>query len=100
MSGIAITHQQAALYLSERSRAATQTVAAAKSGMSRRTATRLEYSPGSYVVKSSRSRTYRTRIDPFASVWNQELVPKLTSEPRLMSPGRTHRNHRGFVVSG
>jgi hypothetical protein len=58
----------------------TQAAAAARAGLSERTGRRIDGSP---VLPSQRDRTrrYRTRQDPFAEVWREELVPMLTAVP-------------------
>lgn len=57
----------------------TQETSAAKAGVSVRSGRRIE--TGETKVKSQ--RRWLTRTDPFASVWNSELVPLLTKEPKL-----------------
>ncbi len=57
----------------------TQETSAAKAGVSVRSGRRIE--TGETKVKSQRK--WLTRIDPFASVWDSELVPLLTKEPKL-----------------
>ena len=53
----------------------TQAAAAARSGFSERTGRRIGTDP---VLPSQRDRTrrYRTRQDPFAEVWREELVAR------------------------
>src|SRR5207245_1599808 len=60
----------------------TQAAAAARSGFSERTGRRIGVDP---VLPSQRERTrrYRTRQDPFAEVWREELVPLLQAMPSL-----------------
>jgi hypothetical protein len=59
----------------------TQELAAAKSGMSERTARRVEHDAG---LPSQQPRRYwRSRPDPFADVWESEVVPLLRSAPKL-----------------
>src|SRR5438093_13763103 len=61
----------------------TQEVAAAKAGMSQRSARRLERDGR---LPSQKPRHYwRSRSDPFAAVWELEIVPLLQSTPRLMA---------------
>ena len=61
----------------------TQELAAAKAGMSARTACRIE---GKGTLSSQQPRRYwRSRPDPFAEVWESEIVPLLQSAPRLMA---------------
>src|SRR5258708_22211021 len=59
----------------------TQKRGAGKSGMSERTARRVEHHAG---LPSQQPRRYwRSRPDPFADVWENEVVPLLRSVPRL-----------------
>jgi hypothetical protein len=60
-----------------------QEVAAAKAGMSVRTARRIE-GVGTLPSQQPRRR-WRSRPDPFAEVWASEMVPLLQSAPRLMA---------------
>ncbi len=60
----------------------TQEVAAAKAGISVRSARRIETAPTLPSQKPQRS--WRTRPDPLADVWGSEVVPLLEREPRLM----------------
>ena len=60
-----------------------QELAAAKSGMSLRTARRIE---GDVTLPSQDLRRYwRSRPDPFAEVWEAEVVPLLKNAPQLMA---------------
>jgi hypothetical protein len=80
MSGTRITDQQVRLYMNNRKHHS-QKLAAAKSGMSERTARRVEHHAG---LPSQQPRRYwRSRPDPFADVWENEVVPLLRSVPRL-----------------
>jgi len=60
-----------------------QELAAAKAGISERSARRME----SAVTLPSQSprRYWRSRPDPFADVWEAEIVPLLKSAPQLMA---------------
>lgn len=61
----------------------TQELAAAKAGISVRSARRIERNP---VLPSQRPpRYWRSRLDPFASVWESEIRPLLEAQPRLMA---------------
>ncbi len=61
----------------------TQKLAAAKAGMSERTARRIE---GDGTLPSQQARRYwRSRANPFAAVWDCEVVPLLKSTPQLMA---------------
>lgn len=58
-----------------------QEVAAAKAGISVRSARRLD---GTEALPSQRdARTWRTRADPFEAVWHSEIVPMLEASPAL-----------------
>lgn len=59
----------------------TQKQAAAKAGISQRTARRIEKSPTT--PRSRTERDWRTREDPLAAVWERELEPLLQSAPEL-----------------
>lgn len=60
-----------------------QMLAAAKAGISERSARRIERA----VVLPSQTprRHWRSRVDPFAQVWDSEVVPLLRREPKLMA---------------
>lgn len=61
----------------------TQERAAAKAAMSARTARRVEED---VTLPSQRARRYwRSRPDPFAGVWDAEVVPLMKSAPKLMA---------------
>ena len=61
----------------------TQELAAAKAGMSPRSARRVEED---VTLPSQHPRRYwRSRPDPFAGVWDTEVVPLLKSAPKLMA---------------
>src|ERR1700687_717692 len=80
MSGTRITEQQVRLYMNNRKHHS-QKIAAAKSGMSERTARRVEHDAK---PPSQQPRRYwRSRPDPFADVWESEVVPLLRSLPKL-----------------
>src|ERR1700692_2936390 len=80
MCGTRITEQQVRLYINHRKHHP-QKLAAAKSGMSERTARRVEHDAG---LPSQQPRRYwRSRPDPFADVWESEVVPLLRSLPKL-----------------
>src|ERR1700760_2675465 len=80
MAGSRINHQQVRLYINHR-KPHPQKLAAAKSGMSERTARRVEHEAGR---PSQQPRRYwRSRPDPFADVWESEVVPLLRRAPRL-----------------
>jgi hypothetical protein len=80
--GIRITDQQVSLYMKNRKHN-TQELAAAKSGISERSARRIE---SSVTLPSQKPRRYwRSRVDPFAAVWTSEVVPQLQRAPKLMA---------------
>jgi pimeloyl-ACP methyl ester carboxylesterase len=81
MSGTRITDQQVRLYMNKRKHHS-QEVAAAKTGISVRTARRIERDA---TLPSRKPRhSWRTRPDPFADVWDSEVVPLLRNAPHLM----------------
>jgi hypothetical protein len=60
-----------------------QELAAAKAGISERSARRIE---GAAALPSQTPRRYwRSRVDPFAAVWDSEMVPLLKGAPNLMA---------------
>ena len=82
MSGTRITDQQVCLYMKIRKKKS-QALAAAKAGISERSARRID---SSVTLPSQNPRRYwRSRVDPFAQVWDTELVPLLKSAPKLMA---------------
>lgn len=80
MPGKRITDQQVSQYKKLRSRFS-QEVAAAKIGVSVRTARRIEKLPA--LPSQSKPRDWRTRADPLADAWEVELLPLLQSAPGL-----------------
>ena len=80
MPGKRITLQQEKLYMSSRSSGLTQKTSAAKAGISERSGRVIEH--GRRCLPTE--RTWRTRRDPFAEVWESELVPMLQSHPKLL----------------
>ena len=81
MSGTRITDQQVRLYMNKRKHHP-QEVAAAKAGISVRTARRIERD--ATLPSQKPRRSWRTRPDPFADVWDREIVPLLRNAPHLM----------------
>jgi transposase InsO family protein len=78
---MAVTEQQVRVYMSQRELGKTQTAAAAKAGVSERTARRIEQDKaGACTV----ARHWRTRPDPFAEVWD-ELTEQLVRAPDLQA---------------
>jgi transposase InsO family protein len=80
VSGKYITAQQVELYMTHRKQGETEVLAAARAGLSERTARRIE--AGEH-QEAKGQRHWRTRKDPFAEVWDSEVVPRLEKEPRL-----------------
>jgi hypothetical protein len=79
--GTKITDHQVRKYKEERKRA-TQGIAAAKTGISVRSARRIEKTSG--LPSQHGERSWRTRTDPLAGVWEEEVIPLLESEPGLL----------------
>ncbi|PRY04398.1 hypothetical protein B0G73_11274 [Paraburkholderia sp. BL25I1N1] len=80
MPGSRITDQQVRLYMNHHKHHR-RNLAAAKSGMSERTARRVEHEAG---LPSQQPRRYwRSRPDPFTDVWESEVFPLLRAAPKL-----------------
>jgi hypothetical protein len=80
MPGKRITDHQVHKFKQHRSKLS-QAAAAAKSGISERSARRIE---GADALPSQRpARSWRTREDPLADVWEAEVVPLLTADSEL-----------------
>ena len=61
----------------------TQALAAAKAGICERSARRID---GATELPSQSPRRYwRSRVNPFAEVWDSEVVPLLKQSPTLMA---------------
>jgi transposase InsO family protein len=82
MSGRRVNDRQVRLYMALRKNGGTQAGSAAKAGFSERTARRIEKDP---VLPSQKRlpRRYRTRRDPFATAWEQDLLPLLRRIPDI-----------------
>jgi hypothetical protein len=81
MSGNRINDQQVHLYMTKRKHHS-QEIAAAKAGISVRTARRIETD---VTLPSQKLRRYwRSRPDPFVDVWDSIVVPLLRQAPQLM----------------
>ena len=80
MSGKRITQRQENLYMNKRQQGQSQETAAAKSGISERSARRIEKGERPSIP---RERHWRTREDPLDAIWESELVPLLEEEPGL-----------------
>ena len=81
MTGRHINDQQVRLYMRLRTDH-TQITSAAKSGLSLATGKRIDRDPRAPSAKKQR-RIYRTRPDPLADVWDEEIVPLLQAAPGL-----------------
>ena len=81
MPGKRITTQQVRLYMSSRKKGQTQEQASVKAGMCERSGRRIE--DGRISVLERKERHWRTRNDPFAEVWDSEIVPLLERQPAL-----------------
>ena len=60
-----------------------QLLAAAKAGISERSARRIDGDPS--LPSQSPRRYWSSRPDPFADVWDAEIVPLLQGAPKLMA---------------
>lgn len=80
MSGKAITPEQVKLFMKYRNQGNTQQQASAKVGISERSARRID---SGVLPKQKQARPWRTRKDPFAGVWEQEILPRLEETPAL-----------------
>ena len=81
MSGRWLTSNQLEIYMKAIKEGKTQVVSAAKSGMSERSGREIE--KGRRLDPHTKPRIWRTRADPFESVWSQELEPMLRMKPSL-----------------
>jgi hypothetical protein len=101
MPGLHVTDQQVRRYMSSRREGHTQATAAARAGFSERTGRRIEVDP---VLPSQKgARSYRTRPDPFAEVWREELVPLLEAMPHIRATSlleELDRRHPGRFGEG
>lgn len=94
MPGKPITDQQARLYMDLIETQEKQT-AAAKAGFSVATGRRLHHDPRPPSQKKA-PRTWRTRADPLAQVWESEIVPLLQRAPGLKAVTILHELERRF----
>lgn len=76
-----IKYQQVQLYMKTRQSGSSQETAAAKAGISPRTARRIE--SGTHRPQRGRPHDWQTRPDPLDGLWEKELQPMLEAEPRL-----------------
>ena len=77
-----VTDEQVKVLRCKRMEGKTQETAAALAGMCERTARKWETGPLPSVVKEQRSRHWRTRKDPFAEVWDEDVVPMLAADEK------------------
>lgn len=80
MPGTPITDRQVARYMDARRDGKTQAQASASADISERSGRTLEHDGRAVRV---RERTWRTREDPFAEVWDREIEPSLKRDGRL-----------------
>jgi transposase InsO family protein len=80
MPGKRVTDHQVLKYKEHRKKL-TQVAAAAKAGISERSARRIERSDA--LPSQSPPRSWRTRQDPLAAVWDAEVVPLLQADAQL-----------------
>jgi hypothetical protein len=73
-----VTDEQVKLYRKKRMEGKNQEGAAAVAGMCERTARKWETGP--LPSQTQKERTWRTRPDPFAEVWDEEVVPLLRAD--------------------
>ncbi|MCP4115767.1 MAG: IS21 family transposase [Desulfobacteraceae bacterium] len=81
MSGKPINDSQIRIYMSARTQGKQQITAAALAGICERSGRRIE--KGEIISGQKRKRHWRTRKDPFAEVWESEIVPMLSAAPDL-----------------
>jgi len=105
MPGLHVTDRQVRRYMSSRREGHTQAAAAARAGFSERTGRRIEARPA--LPSQKEPRSYRTRPDPFARVWREELLPLLAAMPNIRATTlleQLNRRHPGldviFIESG
>ncbi len=80
---MAVTKQQVGVYMSSLEKGLPQATSAAKAGFSERTGRRIMEQGGHSLSRTPRH--WRTRSDPFAQVWDSELVPLLRKEGALQA---------------
>jgi len=81
MPGKRINEKQVRIYMSARKEGKGQVTSSARAGVSDRSGRRIE--KGEVRVSGKNSRDWRTRSDPFAEVWEKEIVPMLEDCPEL-----------------
>ena len=82
MPGRPVTDQQVRLYMQTRRHHA-QRVAAAMSGLSERTARRIEHDPRLPSQKTAERPLRRQTVDPLGGLWESDILPLLLSRPGL-----------------
>jgi hypothetical protein len=82
MSGKKITAQQIRIYMQSKQSGKTQQIAAAQIGISERGARNIEKRS---FAEAKPVHDWRTRPDPFESVWGAEIVPMLEKSPHLQA---------------
>ena len=80
MAGKRIGDHQVGIYKKQRTKLS-QEAAAAKVGISERSARRLESLTA--LPSQREARTWRTRMDPLEAIWQSEIVPMLEATPAL-----------------
>ena len=83
MSGKHISDQQVNLYMKHR-KTQTQSIAAAKAGISERSARRIDTQQHQ---QNDNKRNWRTRQDPLADIWDEIVLPKLKSSDEITPVG-------------
>jgi hypothetical protein len=81
VSGKPINSEQVKIYMETRTKGKTQVTAAGKAGMSERSGRRAER--GELQPGRKCKRHWRTRPDPFADVWESEIVTQLRKNSQL-----------------
>ena len=81
MSGRAITPKQVKLYMKQINKGDTRQQASAKAGISESSGQRIDKG---VIPGKKEARHWRTRKDPFAAVWESEILPLLEKQPGLM----------------
>lgn len=100
MPGKRITDHQVHQYKQDRNRM-TQVAAAARAGISERSARRVEQSPA--LPSQRQPRSWRTRADPLGDVWEPEVVPLLQADAGLNAVTlleELQRRHPGVYDAG
>lgn len=83
MSGRWITNQQVEIYMTSIKQGHSQVTAAAKAGISERSARDIGH--GKRINPKTKVRHWRTRSDPLESIWESELEPMLSQTPGLQA---------------